>query len=88
MNKLKMPIAVGSGVLLGDWVCQEPGWWTATINDGIGVCRESDRLWHSYASESDTPEESPAFRNMLMAMLDAETRSKSPNSPDEPPRTI
>lgn len=72
-------MAVGSGVLLGDWVCQEPGWWVATTPNKIGVCRESDNLWHSYASESDTPEESPKFSTMLIAMLDAETRSKSPN---------
>ena len=66
--------------LLGDWVCNEPGWWTATTPAAIGVCREMDRCWHSYVNESDTPDNSPKYLTMHMAMVDAESRAmKSPN---------
>jgi hypothetical protein len=41
----------------------------------MGVCRETNGQWHSYAHESDTPDNSPKFPTMRMAMVDAGFRA-------------
>lgn len=57
-----------------DWKCQESGWWIAD-HPAIGVSKERDGKWHSYALLTDTIENSPAFKTMREAMIDAEARS-------------
>lgn len=60
-----------------EWECYEEGWWV-DVGLKIGVCKEDDGKWHSYALRSDTRETSPAFNTRREAMRDAEKRALSP----------
>lgn len=78
MTTSRKHAAFSASGLLADWQCNESGWWTAD-NPPIGVCKERDGKWHSYALRTDTAENSPAFKTMKAAMLDAEARHVSVN---------
>jgi hypothetical protein len=55
------------------WECIEPGWWTST-RPTLGVCLEKDNNWHSYITTLESPDNTPAFKTMREAMIDAERR--------------
>lgn len=61
--------------LKAHWECIEPGWWTSTCPT-LGVCLEKDRKWHSYINTRETYKDTPGFKTMREAMIDAERRYK------------
>ena len=75
------------------WKKCEPGWWHNHVLK-IGVCKERDNRWHSYATDNDGYYTSPSFKTMKEAMRDAERRVKEDSDatssslpPEEPPQS-
>ena len=56
------------------WERIERGWWCCRRLD-VAVVFEHDAKWHSYATDKDTYETTPAFRRLEDAKGDAERRS-------------
>lgn len=58
------------------WERLDRGWCIATGCTDIGVCLESDGLWHSYATDEDEGRSTPGFKSLAAAKRDAEKRGK------------
>jgi hypothetical protein len=60
-------------ILKAHWERIESGWW-ASSKPTLGVYREKDRKWHSYITTTETPSNTPVFKTVREAMIDAERR--------------
>ena len=59
--------------LKADWQQIHSGWWVA-LKPNLGVSKEDDGKWHSYIRHIELPKDTPGFRTMREAMIDAEKR--------------
>lgn len=59
--------------LKADWKMEEPGW-RLSSKPKLGVNKERGGKWHSYITAQENPDNTPRFRTMREAMIDAENR--------------
>ena len=59
--------------LKGDWRFIMSGWWGSN-HPMLAVRKEDNGKWYSYVNARERAKETPAFKTMREAMIDAERR--------------